>query len=173
MGKRSKSDVSNHAIRILLQDIGKFYDEQRGFEPFKNSKENKEQILISFNNKCCYCGIALTKETVCLDHLIPTNKKAMGLTAWGNLVPSCRSCNARKHSKNWEDFLKLELTPEIYKIRKNRIKLFLKKNKYNPRDMMNLREYAETLYEDVGEVILTLIKLRFKQAEVDIKESLK
>jgi len=39
--------------------------------------------------------------------------------------------------------------------------------------MMNLREYAETLYEDVGEVVLTLIKLRFKQAEVDIKESLK
>ena len=28
---------------------------------------------------------------------------------------------------------------------------------------MNLREYTERLYEDVGEVVLTLIKLRFKQ----------
>ena len=31
---RSKSDISNSAIRIFLQDVGRFYDEARGFEPF-------------------------------------------------------------------------------------------------------------------------------------------
>lgn len=31
---RSKSDISNSAIRIFLQDVGRFYNEARGFEPF-------------------------------------------------------------------------------------------------------------------------------------------
>lgn len=31
---RSKSDISNSAIRIFLQDVGKYYDEVREYEPF-------------------------------------------------------------------------------------------------------------------------------------------
>ena len=39
--------------------------------------------------------------------------------------------------------------------------------KYDPN--LNLSKYANNLYEDIGEVAMTLIKLRYKQAEEDIK----
>ena len=51
-----------------------------------------------------------------------------------------------------------------------KIKSFVKEKNYNPN--LNLTQYADSLYEDVGEVALTLIKLRFKQAELDIKKLL-
>lgn len=39
---------------------------------------------------------------------------------------------------------------------------------YDP--TLNLHEYAGNLYEDIGEVAMTLIKLRYKQAEEGIKQ---
>ena len=38
---RSKSDISNSALRIFLQDVGKFYDTERGYEPFIPKKSQK------------------------------------------------------------------------------------------------------------------------------------
>jgi hypothetical protein len=42
---RSKSDISNSAIRIFLQDVGRFYDEARGFEPFGPKVAQKDELL--------------------------------------------------------------------------------------------------------------------------------
>jgi len=43
--------------------------------------------------------------------------------------------------------------------------------KYDPN--LDLHEYAGNLYEDVGEVSMTLINLRYKQAEEGIKKLLR
>ena len=67
----------------------------------------------------------------------------------------------------------------IYKIkgRKNakkwteRIEEFVKIKKYDPN--LNLHEYADNLYEDVGQVAMTLINLRYNQAQEGIKKLLK
>ena len=40
--------------------------------------------------------------------------------------------------------------------------------RYNPN--LNLHKYADNLYEDIGAVALTLIKLRYNQAEEEIKK---
>lgn len=53
---RSKSDISNSAIRIFLQEIGKFYDEARGFEIFGAKKKQKQELLEYFDYKCCFCN---------------------------------------------------------------------------------------------------------------------
>ena len=42
---RTKSDISNSAIRIFLQDVGKFYDKARGYDPFGPKKYQKEELL--------------------------------------------------------------------------------------------------------------------------------
>lgn len=47
---RSKSDISNSAIRIFLQLVGKFYDEARGFEKFIPTKSQKEELLVEFHH---------------------------------------------------------------------------------------------------------------------------
>lgn len=49
--------------------------------------------------KCAYCSAPLTRHTVEIDHVIPV---ADGGSGWAsNLVPACRSCNAKKHTKRW------------------------------------------------------------------------
>lgn len=49
---------------------------------------------------CAYCGAGLNGKKVEIDHVIPVSS---GGTGWpSNLVPACRSCNARKHAARWK-----------------------------------------------------------------------
>jgi 5-methylcytosine-specific restriction endonuclease McrA len=49
-----------------------------------------------FGWKCVYCGIALTKQTLTQDHVIPLSEGGSDFAS--NLVPACRPCNSRKRS---------------------------------------------------------------------------
>ena len=78
---RSKSDISNSAIRIFLQDVGKFYDQARGYEPFGPKVAQKDELLEYFQNECCFCGAKINRKSLSQDHLIPMNKTSLGLHA--------------------------------------------------------------------------------------------
>ena len=54
--------------------------------------------------------------------------------------------------------------------RKRKIEEFVALKNYDP--TLNLHEYADNLYADVGEVAATLIRLRYNQAEEAIKQLL-
>lgn len=168
---RSKYDIANSAIRIFLQDVGKFYDQARGYEPFTPRAGQKDEILCVFNHECCYCGRSLGRKSLSLDHLIPMNKACLGLHAWGNVVPCCQACNNEKQQRDWQEFLNFKSPPELADQRREKILLFVKSKKYDPE--LNLHDYADNLYEDVGAVAMTLIQLRYKQAEAGIKQLLK
>ena len=168
---RSKSDISNSALRIFLQDVGKFYDKERGFEPFGPKKRQKIELLEYFDYECCFCGTAISEKSLSQDHLIPMNKAALGLHAWGNVVPCCRDCNNEKQQKDWLWFLEAKADQKVFKNRKKRIEDFVKHKKYDPN--LNLHQVADNLYEDVGQVAMTLINLRYKQAEEAINKLLK
>ena len=168
---RTKSDVANSALRIFLQDIGKFYDLARGYEPYVPKKVQKTTLLKEFNYRCCYCDTEINERELSQDHLIPMNKASMGLHAWGNVVPACKECNNEKQQRNWDEFLRIKVKGELYQKKKQKIDNFVQKWKYNPN--LNLHKIADNLYEDVGEVVLTLIKLRYKQAEEEIKKVIK
>lgn len=167
---RSKSDIANSAIRIFLQKVGVFYDEARGLKKFVPNKAQKEELLNYFDNQCCYCGEAITSRSMSQDHLIPMNKAALGLHAWGNVVPCCQSCNNEKQQNPWLDFLTKKADGLVLKNRKELIEGFVEKMNYEPN--LHLDEYAGNLYEDVGEVAMTLIGLRLKQAEEAINKLL-
>ena len=51
---------------------------------------------------CCYCGGSPAYSE---DHLITMNRTALGLEAWGNVVPACAACNSKKHGRDWRDFI--------------------------------------------------------------------
>ncbi len=167
---RTKSDISNSAIRIFLQDVGKFYDKARGYDPFGPKKFQKEELLKYFNSQCCFCGCQINNKTLSQDHLIPMNKASLGLHAWGNVVPCCKDCNIEKQQKPWQEFLNKKCDGEVLELRINRINDFVKSMKYDPN--LNLHDYADNLYNDVGEVASTLIRLRYSQAENSIKKLL-
>ena len=166
---RSKSDISNSAIRIFLQDVGKFYDEARGFEPFGPKVAQKNELLSHFNYQCCFCGTEIDRKSLSQDHLIPMNKSSLGLHAWGNVVPCCQPCNNEKQQKPWKEFM-VSKAGEYANARIKIIEDFVESKNYDP--SLNLHEYADNLYEDIGEVAMTLINLRYKQAENGIKQLL-
>jgi|KBSSwiStaDraftv2_1062776.scaffolds.fasta_scaffold384316_3 hypothetical protein len=159
---RSQSDLSNTAIRIFLQNVGSFYDTERGFEPFKPTNRQKQEVHAFFNGCCAYCGKLLNPELSTLDHLIALNRTALGLHAWGNVVSCCRDCNKEKHYKNWLDFLELKAGKK-FRVRKQRIDSFVLHYQYNPE--LGLHTIAQNLYQDVGAVGMTLLRLRFEQAQ--------
>jgi hypothetical protein len=51
---KGKADVSNFAIRILLQEMGKIYDLKRELPLW--SEKHFPEVKAYFDNKCCYCG---------------------------------------------------------------------------------------------------------------------
>lgn len=166
---RSKSDISNSAIRIFLQDVGKFYDEARGFVPFGPKVGQKKELLEYFEYQCCFCGLPIDDKTFSQDHLIPMNKAKLGLHAWGNVVPCCKDCNNEKQQRPWQEFLNKKAGADGLK-RKEKIERFVSDKNYDPN--LNLHDYADNLYADIGEVALTLIRLRYKQAEKAIEQLL-
>lgn len=166
---RSKSDISNSAIRIFLQNVGEFYDKARGYDSFGPKVAQKDELLEFFNHQCCFCGSTINRQSLSQDHLIPMNKKSLGLHAWGNVVPCCQPCNNEKQQKPWQEFLSIKAGADA-KVREQKITKFVTSKNYDP--SLNLHEFADNLYEDVGQVAMTLINLRYKQAEEGIKKLL-
>lgn len=160
---RGKADISNCAIRVFLQEIGEEYDRSRGYEVF-NARKHFDEVKDFFGNSCCYCGAPFDGQRAVQDHLIPLNKDAAGLHAWGNVVPSCSECNAKKQGRDWQDFL-IERGQSADEMRSRRAKLeaFRKKYKYAPE--MQLRQMANDLYADVGSVTIALIEMRVLRAK--------
>lgn len=165
---RSKSDISNSAVRIFLQDVGRFYDRERGFAPFSPTLKQKNNLLEYFNDRCCYCGVSIDRKTLSQDHLIPMNKTHLGLHAWGNVTPCCGPCNNEKQQKPWDEFIVTKGTPTEIEKRFKLINAFVSEMRYDP--SLNLHQYDDNLYDDIGEVAMTLINLRYKQAEEAIKQ---
>lgn len=58
--------------------------------------------LAYYGGKCFYCG---TEGNIEREHRIPVSR---GGTNWpSNLVPACRSCNAKKHAKTESEYVEL------------------------------------------------------------------
>ena len=96
---RSQSDISNSAIRIFLQRVGEYYDEARGFQKFRPTRLQKQELVDWFARECCYCAAEVSAENFTQDHLIPMNKESLGLPkgGWSLLAlfgsavqPSCK-----------------------------------------------------------------------------------
>ena len=164
---RSKSDISNSAIRIFLQDVGTFYDQERGFDPFRPTVKQKDQLLDYFGYQCCFCNVDIDRKSLSQDHLIPMNKSHLGLHAWGNVVPCCQRCNNEKQQKPWQAFMTEKADIDDAEQRTGLINSFVADMRYDP--SLSLHKYADSLYEDEGAVATTLINLRYKQAEEAIK----
>lgn len=64
------------------------------------TKEQWKECLETFDNQCAYCGVETSD--MCQDHFVPLSKGG-GYTK-SNIVPSCRSCNSKKHNILFEDW---------------------------------------------------------------------
>jgi hypothetical protein len=159
---RGKADIANTALRIFLQEMGAQYDLERGLTPYRGRADFAE-IREFFGERCCYCGVSFGPGTKAVqDHLVPINKTSLGLHAWGNIVPACADCNSKKQQKDWRDFV-VERANLDAQERHRRIREYLDDYGYAPSD--NLRVVASELYEEVGEISMTLIKAKLNRLQ--------
>lgn len=89
---------SNKEWQNKNKDRLRIYQNRRRYKvnnlPSDLTHEEWKSALEYFGNKCAYCS---SDEKLEQDHFIPLIKGG-GYTA-DNIVPSCRSCNSRKHTK--------------------------------------------------------------------------
>jgi hypothetical protein len=78
----------------------RYKERQRG-NVYTLTTEQWHACLDYFEHRCVYCGA--TPQVLCRDHFIPSIKG--GAYAVDNIVPACRSCNARKNDRDAEVWL--------------------------------------------------------------------
>jgi NMD protein affecting ribosome stability and mRNA decay len=120
------------------------------------------EVLDFFNGRCCFCGTELTVSRVCGDHLVPINKKDLGLHAWGNIVPACNPCNSKKHGSDWRDFI-IERAGSDAAERHQRMREFLEAYPYDPQ--YDLGSIVADLYVEVGAIAMALIQEKIKRTK--------
>jgi hypothetical protein len=157
---RGKADIANTALRIFLQEMGAAYDEERQLTPY-NGTRDFAAVREFFGERCCYCDADLTAGRTAQDHLIPMNKTALGLHAWGNIVPACQDCNSKKQGREWHAYLVERAGPSAAD-RYKRVSDFIRRYRYAP-DPNDLRDTAEELYAEVGDIAMTLIRAKVKR----------
>ena len=130
-------NAQNLLVRNILSNLG---DETFDEKDWNNTKD-------FFDNCCAYCG---SKEKLIMEHAVPINKTMLGEHKLGNIIPSCNSCNKKKASKNYDDFLG-DKTAKIQKIE----------------EYMNLKNYKPLNIDSKSEIILELLeKAYLETAEV-------
>lgn len=97
MAIRSFADVPNRIVRLFLQEAGRQYDVNRGYPKFGKMTQ---ALLDRFDGRCAYCGTPPPPVLVA-EHLVPMNRESVGLHAWGNVVPACKTCNDIKKGNPW------------------------------------------------------------------------
>lgn len=85
-------NAQNLVVRNILSNLG-----QESF-----SEGDWESTKAYFSRQCAYCGDEGSLE---IDHAIPINRSSLGEHRLGNLVPSCRKCNAEKADRGFLEFL--------------------------------------------------------------------
>jgi HNH endonuclease len=141
--------------------MGKEYDRERGLEPFAK-KHLRSEVLAFFDGRCCFCGEGLTPSRVYGDHLVPINKKDLGLDAWGNVVPACAACNSTKHANDWRDFIIQRAGPDAAE-RHQRMRDFLAAYPYAP--PYELGSVVADLYDEAAAVAMALVHQKMNRTK--------
>lgn len=149
------------ALRIFLQEMGAAYDEERDLPPY-DGKRDFDEVRAFFDDRCCYCGSELQAGRVAQDHLVAMNKTSLGLHAWGNVVPACQDCNAKKQGSEWHAYLVKRAGANASE-RYERVTEFVRYYRYAP-DFKDLAYVASELYDEVGAISMTLIASKVKRA---------
>ena len=127
-------NAQNYLVRNILSRLG---DEQFNALQW-------QAVMDAFGCACAYCG---AEGDLVMDHVVPINKQALGEHRLGNLVPSCRACNARKAEREFREFLADD------PIRVATIEAHMISHGYEPiGEHAQLRAIIELAYQDVRDL---------------------
>jgi hypothetical protein len=131
--------VPNRIVHLFLQEAGERYDLARGLPPYRKMTA---PLLARFDGGCAYCFGPYEAE----DHVAPRNRQSAGLHAWGNVVPTCKSCNNAKRYCSWQELVNtLPLSDEQRALVHERIAQLAQDYAYDP-DVDALLPILDQLY---------------------------
>ena len=82
-----------------------------------------------------------------MDHVVPINRQSLGEHRLGNLVPSCKACNANKGDKDFRTFL------SMYPDRVALIEAHMERHNYVPiSENEQIRQIIELAHKEVAQV---------------------
>jgi hypothetical protein len=157
MSTRSYSDVPNRIVNLFLQEAGERYDQARDLVPYRRMTP---ALLARFDGVCAYCQVPWEVE----DHLVPRNRHAGGLHAWGNVVPACRPCNRAKTDKTWQEHLTANVPPTVAEMSKKRIESYVDEFGYAP-NINALLPVLASLYELADQQCRGLVRFALAATE--------
>ncbi len=135
----------NLFIRNILSNLGD--------ESFTESDWNDTKNY--YSNRCAYCGTE--DESLVMEHAIPINKLNLGEHRLGNLVPSCKECNSKKHHSNYKDYL-VDQPKELAKIQK-----YMEQKNYFPLESNGnseaITEILKMAHEEIGQLAQRYIQI--------------
>ena len=154
----NRQSAANGVVRSLLTAIGEHRDSQvLGLAPSSlQGKKIRKSLLVEFEGRCAYCDQAVDGNEFDVDHLVPINKSSGGLHMYGNLVLSCKPCNAKKHSYDLDEFL--EKFPEYNTIEVKKRLVDRAKQYGADLDLQELRAFAETVYLRIGRLLDEMVR---------------
>lgn len=101
----------NRQYALTHPEVRKAVDHKRRAESLGSdghfTPEEWKRLCNDYENRCVYCNLELPLTA---DHMIPLSKG--GDNKISNIVPSCRSCNSRKYTKTYEEFME-EMSKEV------------------------------------------------------------
>lgn len=124
--------AQNAFIRNILSGLGT--------ESF--SERDWLETKAHFENRCAYCG---QDGELLIEHAIPINRESLGEHRLGNIVPSCRKCNAAKGGRDFRDFLGDDEAMVV------RIEQYMESRNYVPlEDSEQMRLVLNMAHSEVG-----------------------
>ena len=164
INRTNSGDVANVFIRCILSVISDFLG---GF-----SDEDLFRTVSYFDFKCPYTGKSIGNDFVdkkyVLDHLIPHNRKSIGLNLYGNIIVTTGKVNTAKSAKDFETFIRNETegSEKEKEERINKIKQFQKDSGYfeKIKNIDEIKKFCEKEYD--------FIKKRLKNHVIDYKRML-
>lgn len=104
-GKHQSLDQLEHKKQYMKNYMREYRNKQKALTQNDKLCENGLpmnewiEVLNFFDHECAYCGC---KEGLEQEHIIPVDKG--GRYVIGNIVPSCRKCNASKGAKEMQEW---------------------------------------------------------------------
>lgn len=111
--ERRKEIIKKSALAAFQRNPEKIRAQQRQWHHNRRARIlstgsiKKDDVLVLMGlfefKTCLYCGQS-SKEALVLDHFVPLSRG--GANEIGNILPVCRSCNAKKYNKMPQDWVR-------------------------------------------------------------------
>lgn len=107
LANKAKMNAASKAWREANPELAHHYEATHRTKQKGNGGTHTVQQWLAkralFGECCFYCGFERKLER---DHIVPLSRG--GSNDIKNIIPACRSCNARKHAKTAHEFIALK-----------------------------------------------------------------